>query len=333
MSERDLVGYGATPPVFFLPGAPGSRSTSSSLRGWGRRPVEGSWRRRHSCTRWSALRPPSADGTCNTSRCSSTVRRASGAATGSSCKHELPMTVYAVGEALERNPEAARARSRRGWEVASHGWRWIDYMEMSEDGEREHMRRADHRRSRESPGSARSARSRGGSRTTRAASSSRRAVSSTTPIPTPTSCPTGSRSPGGSTSPSVHARRQRLQVPARERLRDRRPVHSYLVDASTSYARKAGGCFRSACTAASLAVPDRRRRSTRSSATPPARGRVGATRAEIARHWHEHHPARALLTDAATVGLRCQTPPGTAPPDVDASEGEHRLRAVPGSAA
>jgi peptidoglycan/xylan/chitin deacetylase (PgdA/CDA1 family) len=57
-------------------------------------------------------------------------------------KHELPMTVYAVGQALERNPEAARAMVASGWEVASHGWRWIDYMEMSEDEEREHMRRA-----------------------------------------------------------------------------------------------------------------------------------------------------------------------------------------------
>jgi peptidoglycan/xylan/chitin deacetylase (PgdA/CDA1 family) len=29
-----------------------------------------------------------------------------------------------------------------GWEVASHGWRWIDYLELPEDEEREHIRRA-----------------------------------------------------------------------------------------------------------------------------------------------------------------------------------------------
>jgi putative urate catabolism protein len=57
-------------------------------------------------------------------------------------KHELPLTVYAVGQALERNPDAARAMVEAGWEVASHGWRWIDYLEMSEDEERAHMRRA-----------------------------------------------------------------------------------------------------------------------------------------------------------------------------------------------
>jgi allantoinase len=54
----------------------------------------------------------------------------------------LPLTVYAVGQALERNPEAALAMVDAGWEVASHGWRWIDYLEMTEDEEREHIARA-----------------------------------------------------------------------------------------------------------------------------------------------------------------------------------------------
>ena len=57
-------------------------------------------------------------------------------------KHGLPLTVYAVGQALERNPAAAQAMVSAGWEVASHGWRWIDYIEMSEDEEREHLRKA-----------------------------------------------------------------------------------------------------------------------------------------------------------------------------------------------
>jgi putative urate catabolism protein len=57
-------------------------------------------------------------------------------------KHGLPLTVYAVAQALERNPAAAQAMIEAGWEVASHGWRWIDYLEMSEDEERAHLRRA-----------------------------------------------------------------------------------------------------------------------------------------------------------------------------------------------
>ncbi|HZQ65618.1 MAG TPA: allantoinase PuuE [Gaiellaceae bacterium] len=56
--------------------------------------------------------------------------------------HGLPLTVYAIGQALERNPEAARAMVEAGWEVASHGWRWIDYLDMAEDEERAHMRQA-----------------------------------------------------------------------------------------------------------------------------------------------------------------------------------------------
>ena len=50
--------------------------------------------------------------------------------------HGVPLTVYAVGQALERNPEAARAMVEAGWEVASHGWRWIDYGGVPEDEER-----------------------------------------------------------------------------------------------------------------------------------------------------------------------------------------------------
>ncbi len=57
-------------------------------------------------------------------------------------KHRMPLTVYAVAQALERNPDAAKAMVEAGWEVASHGYRWIDYLELPEDVEREHIRRA-----------------------------------------------------------------------------------------------------------------------------------------------------------------------------------------------
>jgi putative urate catabolism protein len=54
----------------------------------------------------------------------------------------LPITVFAVAMALERNPEAARAMIDGGHEIASHGWRWIDYRDIDEATEREHMARA-----------------------------------------------------------------------------------------------------------------------------------------------------------------------------------------------
>ena len=54
----------------------------------------------------------------------------------------LPLTVYAVGMALMRHPELARAFVEQGHEVASHGWRWIDYQYVAEEVERDHFRRA-----------------------------------------------------------------------------------------------------------------------------------------------------------------------------------------------
>ena len=57
-------------------------------------------------------------------------------------RHRLPLTVYGVAMALERNPAAVEAFLEAGHEIASHGWRWINYQHMPLDEEREHMRRA-----------------------------------------------------------------------------------------------------------------------------------------------------------------------------------------------
>src|SRR6202011_3464541 len=54
----------------------------------------------------------------------------------------LPVTVYAVAMAMERNPAAVAAMIEAGWEIASHGYRWIDYQQASENVERDHLRRA-----------------------------------------------------------------------------------------------------------------------------------------------------------------------------------------------
>jgi putative urate catabolism protein len=57
-------------------------------------------------------------------------------------ERKIPVTVFAVGMALARNPEAARAMVDGGHEVASHGWRWIDYQNIDEETERAHIRLA-----------------------------------------------------------------------------------------------------------------------------------------------------------------------------------------------
>ena len=54
----------------------------------------------------------------------------------------LPVTVYGVTMALERNPEAVAAMAEAGWEIASHGLRWIDYQDVPEAEERAHLHQA-----------------------------------------------------------------------------------------------------------------------------------------------------------------------------------------------
>ena len=57
-------------------------------------------------------------------------------------ERQIPITVFAVAMALERNPDAARVMVEAGHEIASHGWRWIDYQTVAEEVERDHLRRA-----------------------------------------------------------------------------------------------------------------------------------------------------------------------------------------------
>ena len=58
------------------------------------------------------------------------------------CERDLPVTVFGVAMALERNPEAVAAMQAANWEIASHGYRWIDYQSVDEATEREHLRKA-----------------------------------------------------------------------------------------------------------------------------------------------------------------------------------------------
>jgi OHCU decarboxylase len=51
----------------------------------------------------------------------------------------LPVTVFGVATALQRNPPAVAAMIEAGWEIASHGLKWIDYKDFSADEERAHL--------------------------------------------------------------------------------------------------------------------------------------------------------------------------------------------------
>jgi len=54
----------------------------------------------------------------------------------------IPLTVYGIAMALERSPEAVEAMIAADWEIASHGYRWIDYKYFGENIEREHLLKA-----------------------------------------------------------------------------------------------------------------------------------------------------------------------------------------------
>ncbi|WRH63518.1 MAG: allantoinase PuuE [Fuscovulum sp.] len=51
-------------------------------------------------------------------------------------ERNLPVTIYGVTTALARNPEQVAAMKSAGWEIASHGLKWVDHRDMDEATER-----------------------------------------------------------------------------------------------------------------------------------------------------------------------------------------------------
>jgi putative urate catabolism protein len=54
----------------------------------------------------------------------------------------LPLTIFGVGSALALNPEAVAAMQEADWEIACHGLRWISHQFMPEAEERTQIREA-----------------------------------------------------------------------------------------------------------------------------------------------------------------------------------------------
>ena len=55
---------------------------------------------------------------------------------------KIPVTIFGVGMALEKNPDVCKAIKEADYEIASHGWRWIDYQNISKSVEKKHMQLA-----------------------------------------------------------------------------------------------------------------------------------------------------------------------------------------------
>ena len=54
----------------------------------------------------------------------------------------IPVTIFGVGLALEQNPEVCEAIKNGNYEVAAHGYRWIDYQDVKKSLEKKHMQQA-----------------------------------------------------------------------------------------------------------------------------------------------------------------------------------------------
>ena len=55
---------------------------------------------------------------------------------------DLPITVYGIATALARSPEQVAAMKSAGWEIASHGLKWIEHKDMAPEEERAQIREA-----------------------------------------------------------------------------------------------------------------------------------------------------------------------------------------------
>lgn len=57
-------------------------------------------------------------------------------------ERKVPVTVFGVAHAMMRHPEAVAAMNEAGWEIASHGLKWIDYRDFPAEDEAKHIAEA-----------------------------------------------------------------------------------------------------------------------------------------------------------------------------------------------
>ena len=55
---------------------------------------------------------------------------------------KIPITIFGVGLALKQNPEVCHAIKNGDYEIAAHGYRWIDYQDVKKSVEKKHMQQA-----------------------------------------------------------------------------------------------------------------------------------------------------------------------------------------------
>ena len=141
-ATRDLVGYGRRPPAI---GWPGGARVAVSLtvhfeEGAERSPLEGD------ATAEGGTHPLLGKGGRRDLMLESLYeygpRRGIWRLLEIFERHGVAATFLCAGQAVERNPEAARAITAAGHEACAHGYRWLPAHELGEDGELADIRRA-----------------------------------------------------------------------------------------------------------------------------------------------------------------------------------------------
>jgi peptidoglycan/xylan/chitin deacetylase (PgdA/CDA1 family) len=143
MQERDLVGYGETPPDPRWPrSAKIAVSFSLNIEGGGESTLANGDAASEGMLNdigvpaKSGVRVPLVESVFEYGS-----RRGAWRVLDILQKFSVPVSILGVARALEQNPELVRACVARGHEIVSHGFRWIDYCHIDEATEREHIRR------------------------------------------------------------------------------------------------------------------------------------------------------------------------------------------------
>lgn len=144
MQQRDLVGYGATPPDPRWPnGAKIAVSISLNIEGGGEATLangdavsEGMLNDIGVPTK-QGVRVPLVESVFEYGS-----RRGAWRVLDILDTYKIPVSILGVARAMEQNPELAKACVARGHEMVSHGYRWIDYCDVDEATERDHISKA-----------------------------------------------------------------------------------------------------------------------------------------------------------------------------------------------
>lgn len=139
---RDLIGYADKPPTLRWPGGAGLavNFVLNYEEGSEYAVGEGDGRSETALTEVSAARVPVGDRDL-----ASESMYEYGSRVGFWRLHRLftsrnvPLTVFAAAQALERNPPVATAIGAAGWDVVAHGWRWVEHYRLDEAAERQHI--------------------------------------------------------------------------------------------------------------------------------------------------------------------------------------------------